>query len=70
MLNLSVPVCLVGSLHDYVTLLQVHHIVLDPHDGVPHYVSSSCFFLKAKNEITENMTRTLSREMFISTHIR
>lgn len=41
-LNSSVQVCLAGSLHDYVTLLQVHNSYL--HDGVS-YLASNIFSL-------------------------
>ena len=54
-LNSSVQVCLAGSLHDYVTLLQVHNSYL--HDGVSYLVSNIFslfffffFFLKKKKK--------------------
>lgn len=52
-LNSSVQVCLAGSPHDYVTLLQVR---LDLHDGVSYLVSSIFFFYFS---LLEKMTRTL-----------
>lgn len=44
-LNSSVQVCIAGSLHDYVTLLQVHNFFLDLHDSISYHLS---FFCKRK----------------------
>lgn len=60
----SVQVGSAGSLHDYVTLLQVHNIFPDLHDAGSYHMSSIW------KEKKKNMTRRLEREMFIAMHIR
>lgn len=75
-LNSSVQACLAGSLHDYVTLLQVHKSFLIFMMGfliLSQAYSLFFFFLLFfcnKKKKKETMTRTLGNEMFIAMHIR